>query len=277
MKIVSLNAWGGRLGAPLPDWLRNAAADVLCLQEVFSGPALTETALPDGDGHTIDADLFGSLSRALPGYRGWFSAGSRGYVNDSTWLDLPFEYGIALFVHPSISITAQRSALVHGAFRRDGSGSPPLSRPAQAVACVGPEGRFTLGHLHGLWQPDGKHDSELRLEQARRFRELIAGVADPAGPLIACGDFNVLPGSATFGLLGELGLRDLNRRFDIHCTRSSLYGKSVRYADYMLAGDGLDVERLEVVRSPEVSDHCPLVLHAAPAARKTGQDAARAG
>jgi endonuclease/exonuclease/phosphatase family metal-dependent hydrolase len=264
VKIVSLNAWGGRLGAPLVDWLREAGADVLCLQEVFSGPALAATALPDGDGLTIDADLFGTLQRALPGYRGWFSAGSRGYVNDSTWLDLPFEYGVASFFHPSISVTAQRSALVHGTFRRDGTGGPPLSRAAQAAACVGPEGPFTVGNLHGLWQPEGKHDSELRLAQARRFRDLIASVADPAGPTIACGDFNLLPDSAAFGVLGELGLRDLNRRFDIHCTRSSLYKKSIRYADYFLADGWLGVERLEVVRSPEVSDHCPLVLHATP-------------
>jgi hypothetical protein len=253
---------------------------VICLQEVFSGPTLAATALPDGDGHTIDADLFGTLQRALPGYRSWFSAGSRGYVNDSTWLDLPFEYGLALFVHPSISITAQRSALVHGAFRRDGSGRPPLSRAAQAAACVGPEGSFTVAHLHGLWQPEGKHDSEPRLRQARRFRDLIASVADPAGPAIACGDFNLLPGSATFDVLGELGLRDLGRRFDIHCTRSSLYTKSVRYADYVLADDRLEVERLEVVRSPVVSDHCPLVLHAAPAARDAHhahREAARSG
>src|SRR4029077_3317415 len=102
-----LNAWGGRRVAPLLDWLRQTAADVLCLQEVFSGPSLADTALPDGDGQTIDADLFGTVQRALPRYQGWFSAGSRGYVNDSTWLDLPFEYGLALFVHPSISITAQ--------------------------------------------------------------------------------------------------------------------------------------------------------------------------
>ena len=261
---MSLNAWGGRLGAPLVEWLADSAADVLCLQEVFSGPALTETALPDGDGHTIDADLFGTLRRALPSYQGWFSAGSRGYVNDSTWLDLPFEYGLAVFVHSSISITARRSALVHGTFRRDGNGSPPLSRAAQAVACLGPEGPFTVGNLHGLWQPEGKHDSELRLAQACRFRDLIASVADPAGPVIACGDFNLLPDSETFSVLGELGLRDLNQRFDIHCTRSSLYKKSVRYADYFLADDRLGVERLEVVRGPEVSDHCPLVLHATP-------------
>ena len=264
MKLVSLNTWGSRLGDSLLDWLRQARADVYCLQEVFRGPTLTNKALSDGDGHTIDADSFGTLQRALPDYQGWFSAGSRGYINDSTWLDQPFEYGLALFTHPSLSVIAQRSLLVHGPFRQDGRGHPPLSRAAQAVRCVGPMGSFSIGNLHGLWQPNKKKDSGLRNQQARRFRDLLASISQPGEPLVAAGDFNVLPDSATFEVLGELGLSDLNRRFDIHCTRSELYQKPVRYADYLLANEYSKVAGLHVVRQPIVSDHCPLVLQLHP-------------
>lgn len=262
MKIVSLNAWGGRRGTPLVDWLREIQADVYCLQEVFCGPSLACALLPDGEGQFIDANLFGTLQHALPNYQGWFSAGSRGYINDSTWLDYPFEYGIASFIHSSVSITAQRSGLVYGDFRRDAQGSPPLSRTAQVIRCIGPEGKFTLAHLHGLWQPEGKHDSPLRLQQARRFRDLVASIANPNEALFACGDLNLLPDSVTFKILEDLGLEDLNRRFNIHCTRSSLYKKPVRYADYMLANHQVKVDNFTVVKHPEISDHCPLLLQA---------------
>lgn len=262
VRVVSLNVWGGRMEIPLLDWLGNTQADVFCLQEVFSGPTLADKALHDGDEKAVNGDLFGTLQSALPHHRGWFSAGSRGYLNDSTWLDLPFDYGIALFVGPSWSVTAQHSEMVHGEFRRDGCGSPPLSRTAQVIRCVGPQGSFTLGHLHGLWHPDGKHDSEIRLKQAHCFAALLDGLAQPGDALIVCGDFNLLPNAETFDVLERLGLKNLIRIHKIHCTRSTLYQKSVRNADYVLVDDRVQVLNLEVVRDPVVSDHCPLVLEA---------------
>lgn len=262
MKVVSLNAWGGRCGLPLIRWLQETQADIYCLQEMFRGSNLPSPTVSDGEGKTIDANLFGTIQQALPGYNGWFSAGSRGYINDSTWLDLPLEYGIALFIHPSLSVTAQRAELVHGEFRLDKQGSPPLSRTAQVIRCVGAEGEFTIGHLHGLWQPEGKQDSPLRIQQAYRFRDLLASVANPNEALLACGDLNLLPNSATFEILGELGLEDLNQRFNVHCTRSSLYKKHVRYADYMLANRYVKVDDFTVIKDPEISDHSPLLLQA---------------
>ncbi|NER97246.1 MAG: endonuclease/exonuclease/phosphatase family protein [Symploca sp. SIO1B1] len=262
MKFVSLNTWGGRCGLALIRWLQEIQADIYCLQEVFRAPQMPSPTVPDGEGKTIDANLFGTLQQALPTYHGWFSAGSRGYINDSTWLELPLEYGIALFIHPSFSVTAQRSQLVHGEFRLDKQGSPPLSRTAQVIRCVRGECEFTIGHLHGLWQPTGKQDSPQRIQQAHRFRNVLESVARPNEALLACGDLNLLPDSATFEILGKLGLEDLNQRFNIHCTRSSLYKKPVRYADYMLANRYVKVDDFTVVKHPEISDHSPLVLQA---------------
>ena len=262
MRIVSLNAWGGRRGRALLEWVRRGEAHVYCFQEVFSAPSLEEPRLPDGDGYTIDADLHGSLARALPGYRTLFSAGSRGYVNDSTWTGLPLEYGLALFVHPSISIVAQRATMVHGSFRFDGSGEPPLSRTAQVVRLLTPWGTVTLGHLHGLWQPSGKGDSAIRKNQAERFAELLGSVRASGDALVACGDFNVLPSSVTFEILGRLGLRDLVAAHGIESTRTELYRKEIRYGDYLLVDDRVAVERFEALEQPVVSDHRPLVLSA---------------
>lgn len=262
MNIVSLNAWGGRRGDALLGWIEEAHADLYLLQEVFSAPALADDTLPDGDGHHIRPNLYGDLRRILPGYTSLFVAGSRGYVNDSTWTGLPLEYGLAAFVGPSIPVVAVRSGLVHGTFRQSGEGAPPLSRSAQVVRCLAPEGPFTVGHMHGLWDPAGKHDTPARRRQAERFRDLLANAREPDDATVACGDFNVLPSSETFDVLGSLDLRDLVRANDICSTRTALYTKPTRFADYMLVGPRVRVSRFEVLQEPIVSDHCALVLSA---------------
>lgn len=78
--------------------------------------------------------------------------------------------------------------------------------------------------------------------------------------LIVCGDFNVLPESATFAALGSLDLSDLVTSRGHTDTRTSHYGKSGRFADYMLATPDVDVVRFDVVEQPEVSDHRALLL-----------------
>jgi endonuclease/exonuclease/phosphatase family metal-dependent hydrolase len=43
-------------------------------------------------------------------------------------------------------------------------------------------------------------------------------------------------------------------------TRTASYTKPGKFADYMLVNDAVDVRSFNVIRDPEVSDHCPLVL-----------------
>jgi endonuclease/exonuclease/phosphatase family metal-dependent hydrolase len=114
--------------------------------------------------------------------------------------------------------------------------------------------------MHGLRDLNGKGENPARLVQARRFAAMIAGVAEAGDDVVACGDFNVLPDSASFEVLAGLGLRDLVTGRGHAGTRSSLYAKPERFADYMLVHDGVPVAGFDVVASPEISDHCPLIL-----------------
>ena len=61
-------------------------------------------------------------------------------------------------------------------------------------------------------------------------------------------------------VLGQLGLTELVTSGGFAGTRTSLYPKDGRFADYMLVSPGVSVTRFEVVREPEVSDHCALLL-----------------
>lgn len=114
--------------------------------------------------------------------------------------------------------------------------------------------------MHGLRTQSGKGDSPARIEQANALRRLIESIWRPDEPLVVCGDFNVLPESATFDILRELGLRDLVVAGGHTDTRTSWYEKTPRFADYMLVAPAVEVTKFEVVESPEVSDHRALVL-----------------
>ena len=68
------------------------------------------------------------------------------------------------------------------------------------------------------------------------------------------------PGSRTFEILGQLGLVGLVTTQGFDSTRTSHYTKPGRFADYLLANERVTVADFTVVKQPEVSDHCPLVL-----------------
>ncbi|QMU59320.1 MAG: hypothetical protein GKR98_14675 [Boseongicola sp.] len=55
-------------------------------------------------------------------------------------------------------------------------------------------------------------------------------------------------------------MKDLVTCQDTGGTRTTLYKKPGRFADYMLVNDAVPVNSFEIIRDPEVSDHCPLIL-----------------
>jgi endonuclease/exonuclease/phosphatase family metal-dependent hydrolase len=62
------------------------------------------------------------------------------------------------------------------------------------------------------------------------------------------------------GSSAGLGLTDFVTSRGFEGTRTSLYPKEGKFADYMLVSADVEVTRFEVVRTPEVSDHCALML-----------------
>lgn len=265
MKILSLNAWGGKLGAPLIDFLKAEEADVLCLQEMVHTPTTRKEWLTYRDGdHVLPqrTNLFAELTAALPDHAGTFCPTSQGELWDDG-AAVPSQFGIATFVRRSLPIIGQVQGFVHKEYSPDGYGEHPRPRNAHVVRIHdAARGRVvTVGHMHGLRDLEaGKADTPERLAQARALARLVSVVAEPGDATVVCGDFNVEPGSATFGMLAEAGLEELVRRYGIAGTRTSHYAKPGRYADYMLVNDRVDVQAFAVVTTPEVSDHCPLVL-----------------
>lgn len=264
MQIMSLNGWGGTLHERLLPHLAATAPDILCLQEVVSSPEATRDVLVYRDGdHVLDqrANLFAEVAAALPDHVATFCPAAQGVLWDGD-TPVPSQWGLATFVHRSFPVIGQAQGFVHKEFSPDGYGAHPRSRSAHGVRvwdfAVGRAVAVT--HMHGLRDLGGKHDTRERAAQARRLWALAQGLAQPGDVQVICGDFNVLPGSETLEILAEAGFTELVLAGGYPSTRTSLYKKPGRFADYMAINAPDAVQGFDVVTDPEVSDHCPLVL-----------------
>lgn len=264
MKILSLNVWGGLVHGPLLDYIATVDADVYCLQEVSRAPLARADWLTYRDGaHVLQqrADLYREIKAVLGGHEAFFCPTARGELFDGD-RPCPQEFGIATFVRGDIAVIGQAQDFIHGGFAADGFGPHPRARNAHCLRLFDYRGNrpVTIAHLHGLRDPAGKDDTPARNKQAERLCTLIERIHQPGEALVVCGDFNVLPESRTFDALRRLGLTDLVTGRGFTDTRTSLYEKPGRYADYMLANAEAHVVDFEIVAEPEVSDHRPLLL-----------------
>ncbi|GAA3259693.1 endonuclease/exonuclease/phosphatase family protein [Dactylosporangium siamense] len=262
MRIASVNAWGGALCDELVAWLPRSEAQVVCLQEVTRTPGLTGwTRFEDGE-RTLPqrADLLDDVRVALPRHQAIFLASDSGPVHDGTGGRHRQDFGLATLVAEHLPVVGVDSAFVHGQFV-DHVEWTVADRPriALAVRTVdrAADRSVWVVQVHGLRDPAGKADTPARRGQADRLADLVRRIRGPQDLVVVCGDFNLLPDSATFDVLAEIGLTDLVGAAD---TRTSRYPKPVRHASYLLISDVAAVKRFEILTEPEVSDHRALIL-----------------
>ncbi|WP_407494207.1 endonuclease/exonuclease/phosphatase family protein [Pseudooceanicola sp. MF1-13] len=263
MRVISLNAWGGRLVDNMVAYLADAQPDILCLQEVVQTPDSPADLLEyrdDGMQLPQRANVIDDVAKALPGHAITFCPAARGNLWHGDQA-VPTYWGLATFIHPRLTLVGQVQGFVHGTFGTDGFGDHPRSRTGHVARVWHPDqGFLTVGHMHGLRDMAGKMDTPLRSEQARRFGDMVKAVHQPGDPTVVCGDFNVLPGSETLRILARTTPYDLVTSRGHDGTRTSFYEKPEKFADYMLVNGPLKDADFEVVRTPEVSDHCALRL-----------------
>lgn len=265
MRIVCLNAWGGRRQPDLGPWLATCGADVLVLQEVVHAPGAPADWLSYRDDVAElpqRADMLADLATLLPDHVPTFCPAARGRLWHGNEPVMSY-WGLATLTRRGLPVIAQAQGFVHGAFGAEGFGAHPRSRTGHAARLFRPDTGtcFTVAHMHGLRDPAaGKADTPARAGQARRFAALASSVAAPGEPLVLCGDFNVRPDSETLRLLSALAPRELVTEGGFAGTRTSFYTKPERHADYMMVNAAVPVRRFEVSHAPEVSDHCPLIL-----------------
>jgi endonuclease/exonuclease/phosphatase family metal-dependent hydrolase len=264
MKIMCLNGWGGTLYAEIIAYLAAAQPDVLCLQEVIHSPTTDRDWLTYRDGdHVLPqrANFFREVAEALPDHAATFCPAAQGPLWDGD-IPVPSLWGLATFVRHAIPVIGQAQGFVFGDFTADGFGAHPRARNAHGVrlhdAATGTN--VCVTQMHGLRHPNGKFDTPERAAQVRRLLNYANQLSRPGDIRIVCGDFNVARESETLDYLRRHGFAELVTERGSGGTRSSHYPKPERFADYMLIDRPEAVLRFDVIYTPEVSDHCPLVL-----------------
>jgi exonuclease III len=248
MKVVSLNVWGGILYDPLMEFLKKEEkhTDIFCLQELLFG----EKAVIGEAGERYN--LCTEILALLPNFHLYPMYAPIGTQFQGRSLGIPVGQGI--FVRKDIKVLDAGELRTYA----------PESEVARTLA-ITLTGNFNyvkilfadreilVGNLHGLWQQEGKMDTADRLEQSRILHQFLDSAVIPA---VLCGDFNMRPDTKSMSLL-ESRLCNLVKEHGIISTRSQFYGKSEKFADYVLISRELVVEKFEVL-PVSVSDHLPL-------------------
>lgn len=249
MKVVSLNTWSGKLFGPLLKYVseQGGGTDIFCFQEIFDTPTRGRKT------EKYRFDIFSELAESLPSHKGYFAPVQDNFDFDGN-VDFPLSQGIAMFVKDSIKIAEIDDVYIFGA-RNSYKGPGTMPRNLQ-YAVINQDGtNYMISHFHGLWNLNRKSDSEERLEQSKRIKEILDKLP---GKKILCGDFNLSPDTKSLGIL-EKGLVNLIKENGIFSTRSSLYTKQNKFADYMLVSPEVVVEKFNVPNI-EISDHLPMEL-----------------
>lgn len=236
---MSLNLWEGHLQEKILDFVRaHQETDIFCLQEVYKdakGDISTS-------GNTISRNIYDLIHEVLQEHIALFCP----VVSDF--------YGLAIFVNKNFTIKDSSRLCVFD--NPDYVGKGPLhNRHLQQVKLEREGCKFNVLNFHGLWSPQGKGDTPDRLQQSMKIREVIDNLE---GPFILCGDFNLAPNTESMYIIDD-GYHNLIRENGIRSTRSPLYTKPEKHADYMICGKGISPISMRVL--PDVvSDHKPLYL-----------------
>ena len=247
MKIISLNVWGGRFFESLISFLKQNIydTDIFCFQEILSG----------GKGQTNRGEiksLYEDMGNILIDYYGYFSEyGEGGYYGENS-KNLDFKYGIAIFARKKHEQSFFQNITLYDSERKwlDYNGRFAAGA-AMAINILD----TAIINVHGLWLERGKEDTEARIEQSKRIINLASKINRRK---IICGDFNLKPDTESIKIL-EQNMINLIKEFGITSTRSILYTKAERYADYIFISPDIKISHFEVLQDV-VSDHLPLFL-----------------
>ncbi|RBP06240.1 endonuclease/exonuclease/phosphatase family protein [Roseiarcus fermentans] len=251
MKLICLNTWGGRAGREnlLGFFDAHRDADFFCLQEIWSAPYAGLEGAPAG-GAPLAHDAIMVTGKQEIGAR----LGGHAAFFHPHHLD---DYGLMTLVSKRLDVVESGDVFVH----RERGYVPEgdighHARNVQFVTVATARGRVGVMNFHGLWNGRGKGDSDDRLAQSRRLVAFLAGRREP---FVLCGDFNLAPGTQSLRMLEAAGLRNLVAEFGVASTRTRLYRRPERFADYVFVSPGVDVRAFAVLPD-EVSDHVPLRL-----------------
>jgi endonuclease/exonuclease/phosphatase family metal-dependent hydrolase len=256
MKLVCLNAWGGIQGQQFFDFISESAkdTDIFCFQEVYDS-INPPTLWSDTNEHY---NLKNELKDLLPNYRCYFRENIYN-ANMQGGVDFELRYGLCTFIHKKHDdiVFDEGDVMVFGSKRKGYPTTEPTARNIQYLRMKIDGETLNILNLHGIWIKDyGKGDHPHRILQSQNVFNFIQNLD---GYNILVGDFNLLPDTESIALLENTGMENLIKTHNIQSTRSDLYTKPAKYADYVLISGGIRVNNF-TVPYVEASDHLPMCL-----------------
>ncbi len=249
MQLICLNTWGARAGLSnllaFLEYYQNT--DVICLQEIWNGGEhMLEEQAAGRSMVGVEPQLLSKIAGVLPNHDYYFRP---------SFYDF---WGLTIFVKKGIRVLKEGEEFI---YRERGYISPEdiadHARNFQYITIETREGIRTIINVHAAWQAVGKGDTPERLVQSDNIVRFIQSLDHP---VVLCGDFNLLPTTESIHKIEALGLRNLITENGIRSTRTSLYKKSERFADYTFVSPVIEVDEFRILRK-EVSDHHAMSLH----------------
>lgn len=242
MKLITLNAWGGRMRDEINAFVTKTSADIYCFQEVYHKAQGKDTIFLDN----TDFDHLSYLKAHMQGYECLYHP----HLGD--W------WGLAMFIKKGIPIIDSGEVYVHKekGWNYDLEVQGYTAKNLQYATIETEHGLRTVINFHGLWNGQGKDDSHERVVQSQN---IVAFLKTLKNEYVLAGDFNLNPTTQSMNLLEAHGLRNLIKEYGYTSTRTPLYEKGGKFADYVLVSGG--IETLDFTVLPDVvSDHSPLLF-----------------
>ncbi len=248
MKIISLNTWGGRGGREnlLKFIEKYHETDIFCFQEMWNGGEhvgeITAGGVPLKN---ISYRLLTDIGAILTTHDVYF----RPHYGD--W------YGLAIFIKKDFKVIDEGDMYVYkekGWISDEDNGNH--ARTIQWITIETPKGLRTVINFHGLWNGRGKGDSEDRILQSDNILTFIKRLSTP---YVLSGDFNLRPDTESLKRFEDFGLRNLIKEYGVTTTRTSLYTKPEKFADYTFVSNDIKINDFKILPE-EVSDHFAMFI-----------------
>ena len=255
MKIIQLNAWGGRLSRQIIKFIEAENPDILCLQEISRSAA--QVGYPEDQMF----NLFGYIEQTGLFSHSFFSPTIEMNIADGT-----VEFGNAIFSKFPLSQT--QTVFIDGSdvvrnftqVENQAAGNNPARNAQLAILQINEKQQLALVNQHFHWalNPLGDQTSEHKMQE---FAQHVKNFAPTSLPLLVCGDFNLKAESPAMQIFNGW-LENLTARTGVASTLSGLKypAQEVQVAcDYVFANDKITVNQVEV-KNVIISDHLPVVV-----------------
>ncbi len=245
MKLISLNLWGGRIYNPLEQFLnhKKRETDIFCFQEMYH-QADGKLSSIEWAYNDIEHNLYEKVGHILDTHVGYF------YPHFEDF------WGLAIYIKKGIELFKEGEEFVHYEPSIIEARKGKTSKNIQYITIKHNKEKINIINFHGLWNGNGKTDSESRMAQSEKITTFLKNLE---GEIILCGDFNLRPDTKSLKMIENFGFRNLIKDYNISSTRTSLYKKEERFADYMMVTKDIEVKNFEVLPD-EVSDHNAMFL-----------------